>query len=128
MDRQARRQVRVTKEHKEECERLLKLMGIPYHMVRSDSRRCKGDADHIAQAPSEAEAQCAEFCRGGIAFGTGSEDMDTLTFNSPIILRHLTFSEARKMPIDQIKLDVALEGLELTMDQVAQRGHSLTSR
>jgi len=70
------------------------------------------------QAPSEAEAQCAEFCRGGLVYGTGSEDMDTLTFNSPIILRHLTFSEARKMPIDVIKLDVALEGLELTMDQV----------
>ena len=51
-------------------------------------------------------------------YGTGSEDMDTLTFNSPIILRHLTFSEARKMPIDVIKLDVALEGLALTMDQV----------
>ena len=86
-------------------------------IVQSHERNTNG----IAQAPSEAEAQCAEFCRGGIAFGTGSEDMDTLTFNSPIILRHLTFSEARKMPIDQIKLDVALEGLELTMDQVSAR-------
>ncbi|CAD6580737.1 MAG: Elongation of fatty acids protein 2 [Cyphobasidiales sp. Tagirdzhanova-0007] len=100
VDRQARRQVRVTKEHNEEVRRLLKLMGIPYH-----------------DAPSEAEAQCAELCRGGLVYGTGSEDMDTLTFNSPIILRHLTFSEARKMPIDVIKLDVALEGLALTMDQ-----------
>jgi len=99
-DRQARRQVRVTKEHKTEVQRLLKLMGIPFH-----------------DAPSEAEAQCAEFCRGGLVYGTGSEDMDTLTFNSPIILRHLTFSEARKMPIDVIKLEEALEGLELTMDQ-----------
>lgn len=44
--------------------------------------------------------------------------MDTLTFNSPIIIRHLTFSEARKMPIDIIRLDLALEGLELTMEQV----------
>ena len=34
MDRQARRQVRVTKEHKTEVQRLLKLMGIPYHDVR----------------------------------------------------------------------------------------------
>lgn len=33
MDRQARRQVRVTKEHKSEVQRLLKLMGIPYHDV-----------------------------------------------------------------------------------------------
>jgi hypothetical protein len=51
-------------------------------------------------------------------YGAGSEDMDTLTFNSPVVLRHLTFSEARKMPIDVISLDVVLEGLELTMDQV----------
>lgn len=90
----------MTKEHKEEVQRLLKLMGIPYH-----------------DAPSEAEAQCAEFCRGGLVYGTGSEDMDTLTFNSPKILRHLTFSEARKMPIDIIDLDETLKGLELTMDQ-----------
>ena len=33
VDRQARRQVRVTKEHNEEVRRLLKLMGIPYHDV-----------------------------------------------------------------------------------------------
>lgn len=44
--------------------------------------------------------------------------MDTLTFNSPILLRHLTFSEAKKMPISAIHLGRALEGLEMTMDQV----------
>ena len=35
VDRQARRQVRVTKEHKSEVQRLLKLMGIPFHDVRA---------------------------------------------------------------------------------------------
>ena len=45
--------------------------------------------------------------------------MDTLTFNSPILLRHLTFSEARKMPIDVITLESVLEGLELTMEKVS---------
>jgi hypothetical protein len=107
-----------------------------------------------AQAPSEAEAQCAELCRGGLVrfslalsppslfsvkidgqepppsltrtraqvYGAGSEDMDTLTFNSPIVLRHLTFSEARKMPIDVISLDEVLAGLELTMDKVRVPG------
>lgn len=45
--------------------------------------------------------------------------MDTITFASPILLRHLTFSEQRKMPIDEVNLSKVLEGLELTMDQVS---------
>lgn len=57
-------------------------------------------------------------CVRAQVYGAGSEDMDTLTFNSPVVLRHLTFSEARKMPIDVISLDEVLAGLELTMDQV----------
>lgn len=44
--------------------------------------------------------------------------MDTLTFNSPVVLRHLTFSESRKMPIDVISLQAVLDGLGLTMDRV----------
>ena len=44
--------------------------------------------------------------------------MDTLTFNSPIVLRHLTFSDARKMDIDSIDLSAVLAGLKLTMDKV----------
>jgi 5'-3' exonuclease len=67
------------------------------------------------QAPSEAEAQCAELCRGGLVYGAGSEDMDTLTFGSPILLRHLTFAEARKTPIDIINLSDVLKGLEMDM-------------
>ncbi|GAA5863533.1 hypothetical protein JCM8547_007277 [Rhodosporidiobolus lusitaniae] len=100
VDKLNRRQVKVTREHNEECRKLLTLMGIPW-----------------VEAPSEAEAQCAELCRGGLVYGAGSEDMDTLTFNSPIVLRHLTFSEARKMPIDIISLETVLEGLELSLDK-----------
>jgi hypothetical protein len=44
--------------------------------------------------------------------------MDTLTFNAPILYRHLTFSEARKTPISEINLQKALEGLDMTMSQV----------
>ncbi|KAG9031349.1 Elongation of fatty acids protein 2 [Tulasnella sp. JGI-2019a] len=100
VDRLSRRTVRVTKEHNEECRRLLKLMGIP-----------------VIVAPSEAEAQCAELARGGKVYAAGSEDMDTLTFHSPIIYRHLTFSEAKKAPIQEISLAKALEGLEMDMSQ-----------
>ncbi|OCH91898.1 PIN domain-like protein [Obba rivulosa] len=100
VDRFSRRTVKVTKEHNEECRRLLALMGIPFVV-----------------APSEAEAQCAELARGGKVYAAGSEDMDTLTFGSPILLRHLTFSEARKTPISEINLQKALEGLEMNMSQ-----------
>lgn len=77
------------------------------------------------QAPSEAEAQCAELARGGKVYAAGSEDMDTLTFGAPILYRHLTFSEARKTPISEINLQKALEGLEMSMSQVDISHHLL---
>lgn len=100
VERFSRRTVKVTREHNEECRRLLRLMGIP-----------------VVIAPSEAEAQCAELARGGKVYAAGSEDMDTLTFNAPILYRHLTFSEAKKEPISEINLKVALEGLQMDMSQ-----------
>lgn len=45
--------------------------------------------------------------------------MDTLTFNAPILFRHLTFSEAKKQPISEINLQAALEGLDMNMSQVS---------
>ncbi|KAH9851827.1 PIN domain-like protein [Lenzites betulinus] len=103
VDRFSRRTVKVTREHNEECRKLLGLMGIPWVV-----------------APSEAEAQCAELARGGKVYAAGSEDMDTLTFGAPILYRHLTFSEARKTPISEINLQKALEGLEMTMSQFTE--------
>ena len=49
----------------------------------------------IVQAPCEAEAQCAALVKGGKVFATATEDMDALTFGTNVLLRHLTFSEAR---------------------------------
>ncbi|KIY51508.1 PIN domain-like protein [Fistulina hepatica ATCC 64428] len=100
VDKFSRRQVKVTREHNEECRRLLKLMGIPFVI-----------------APSEAEAQCAELARGGKVYAAGSEDMDTLTFATPILYRHLTVSEAKKQPIAEINLQEALKGLDMDMSQ-----------
>ncbi|OTA88368.1 hypothetical protein M434DRAFT_123817 [Hypoxylon sp. CO27-5] len=96
----SRRTVRVTKEHNAECQQLLKLMGIPYIV-----------------APTEAEAQCAVLARAGKVFAAASEDMDTLCFDSPVLLRHLTFSEQRKEPIQEIHLDKVLEGLNMDRKQ-----------
>jgi len=98
----SRRTVRVTREHNAECQKLLQLMGIPFII-----------------APTEAEAQCAVLCKGGKVYAAASEDMDTLTFDSPVLLRHLTFSEQRnaKEPIQEIHLDRVLEGLEMDRTQ-----------
>lgn len=96
----SRRTVKVTREHNEECKKLLKLMGIPY-----------------VEAPSEAEAQCASLAKAGKVYAAASEDMDTLTFATPILLRRMTFSEAQKLDISEINLQEVLQGLEFTMDQ-----------
>ncbi|CAG0894692.1 unnamed protein product [Cyprideis torosa] len=96
----SRRLVKVTSHHNDECKKLLGLMGIPY-----------------VEAPCEAEAQCAELVKKGNVYGTATEDMDALTFGSKIVLRHMTFSEARKMPFKEFNLDKVLKGLELTHDQ-----------
>jgi len=47
--------------------------------------------------------------------------MDTLTFNTPILFRHLTFSEAKKQPILEVDLKKALDGLNMTMSQVREQ-------
>ncbi len=98
----SRRTVRVTREHNAECQRLLKLMGIPYII-----------------APTEAEAQCAVLARAGKVYAAASEDMDTLCFDSPVLLRHLTFSEQRKEPIQEIFLEKVLAGLGMDRKQVS---------
>ena len=56
------------------------------------------------QAPCEAESQCAQLVKAKLVDAVGTEDMDALTFGSTLLLRHLTFSEARKMPIKEFHL------------------------
>lgn len=101
MDKFNRRLVRVTKQHNEEAKELLRLMGVPY-----------------INAPCEAEAQCAALVKAGKVFATATEDMDALTFGTNILLRHLTFSEARKMPVQEFYYDQVLKGMEFTKEQV----------
>ncbi|OXA63127.1 flap endonuclease 1 [Folsomia candida] len=100
IDKQSRRLVKVSKTHVEEAQKLLKLMGIPF-----------------VTAPCEAEAQCAALQKSGKVYAVATEDMDALTFGTKVLLRHLTFSEARKMPIKEFYLEKVLEALEFTMDE-----------
>lgn len=56
--------------------------------------------------------------RAGKVFATATEDMDALTFGCNILLRRLTLSEARKLPVQEIHYDKVLEEMELNKDEV----------
>ena len=93
----AGRSIRITKEMMADAKKLVKLLGVP-----------------MIEAPSEAEAQCAEMVKMGLAFGTGTEDMDALTFGSKYLLRGFN---SKKEDITQIHLDEVLEGFGMNMDE-----------
>jgi len=95
-----KRLVKVSKKEVDDVKNLLELMGIPY-----------------INAPGEAEAQCAYMVKNNIVYGTGTEDMDALTFGTNKLLRHLTFSQAKKVPIMEFNLNKVLDGLGFNMGQ-----------
>nr|AAV59413.1 putative flap endonuclease 1 [Oryza sativa Japonica Group] len=96
----SKRTVKVTKQHNEECKRLLRLMGVP-----------------VVEAPCEAEAECAALCINDMVYAVASEDMDSLTFGAPRFLRHLMDPSSKKIPVMEFEVAKVLEELELTMDQ-----------
>ncbi|TDH65260.1 uncharacterized protein CCR75_008419 [Bremia lactucae] len=100
IDRFNKRLMRATPQHNADCKELLQLMGVP----------------HIT-APCEAEASCAELAKYGRVYAVGTEDMDALTFGVPVLYRRLTVSAAKKIPILEIRLEQALQELQLTHEQ-----------
>jgi len=94
----------LTKVSRKDCEDvkvLLRAMGVP-----------------VVYAPCEAEAQCAELCKGGSAHAVGTEDMDALTFGSTVQLRHMTFSKKDKnAKVVEITYAKLLSGMGLTRPQ-----------
>ncbi|KAL3943087.1 MAG: hypothetical protein SGBAC_002820 [Bacillariaceae sp.] len=99
-DKQSKRLVRAGHKENEDCKALLRLMGVP-----------------VVLAPCEAEAQAAALCAEGQVYATGTEDMDALTFKTPVLVRKMTFANASKATIQTMKYAKALEGLGLNHDQ-----------
>lgn len=50
-------------------------------------------------------------------YAAASDDMDTLCFDTPILLKKLMLSEQKKEPVQEIDLQKALEGLSFDRDQ-----------
>ncbi|EGG23160.1 XPG [Cavenderia fasciculata] len=96
----SKRTTSATRKQNEECIKLLTLMGIP-----------------VVRAPCEAEAQCAELVKGGKAWASGSEDMDSLAFGTKILLRNLTASDQKKNPLWEFDHEKLLYGTGFTHDQ-----------
>ncbi|KAJ1724122.1 Elongation of fatty acids protein 2 [Coemansia erecta] len=105
MLKQLKRLSKVTPEINEQAKRLLKLMGVP----------------HVT-APCEAEAECAALAKAGKVWAAASQDMDTLLFGAPVLLRNLTAPAARKLPIEEIRLDEVLRGLDYSCEQLIDLG------
>ena len=82
---------------KEDAIKMLRLMGNP-----------------VIEAPCEAEAQCAEIVKNGKAFATASEDMDSLTFATSVLLRGFN---SKKEPVIEINYSELISGLEMTHEQ-----------
>ena len=98
--KQEKRLVRAGTKENQDCKRLLRLMGIP-----------------IVESPCEAEAQASALCRSGEVWGVATEDMDTLTFAAPVLIRKMTFANASKSDVQQMEYAKAIEGLGLTHNQ-----------
>jgi flap endonuclease-1 len=96
-EKQSKRLVRAGQKENNDCKKLLRLMGVP-----------------VVEAPCEAEAQAASLCAQGKVWAVGTEDMDALTFKTPILLRKMTFANASKSDIQQMNYKKAIEGLGLT--------------
>jgi flap endonuclease-1 len=77
-----KRSVVITKKQLEECKTLLKLIGIP-----------------VINAPEEADSQCAWLAKNDMVYGVSTEDMDILTFGSPIIIRNLSSRKKNSIEI-----------------------------
>jgi len=100
-NKQNKRLVRAGTKESEDCMRLLQLMGVP-----------------VIKAPCEAEAQAAALCKAGKVYATATEDMDALTFQTPIQVRKMTFAKSdANVQIQQLNYDKALLGLEINHDQ-----------
>jgi flap endonuclease-1 len=99
-DKQSKRLVRAGHKENQDCQKLLRLMGVP-----------------VVVAPCEAEAQASALAKAGLVYAVGTEDMDALTFQTPVLVRKMTFANQSKSTVQTMHYDRALEGLGLNHEE-----------
>ena len=93
----ANQTIKIDNKMVDDAKKLIKLLGIP-----------------VIEAPSEAEATCSIMAKDKICYCACTEDMDTLCFGCPILIRDLSNKDDN---VIQIELDLVLKGLNLNMDE-----------
>jgi len=71
----------------------------------------------VIVAPCEAEAQASALCKEGLFYATATEDMDALTFQTPVLVRKMTFANQSKSMVQTMNYQKAMEGLGINHDQ-----------
>ncbi len=96
-------------------------------MIQEAKRLVEAMGISCIQAPSEGEAQAAYFARKGLVWAIGSQDWDSLLFNTPRLIKNLTSSGKRKVPGKEryievnpelVDLDSVLSHLGFNLDQL----------
>ena len=92
---------RMTKEDVDDVKKLLSLMGISY-----------------IQSNGEAEGYASELCKMGYVDGVVTEDMDSLAFGTPLLVRsNIDRSIKRKDVLSTINMQKVLEGMNISFDE-----------
>ena len=92
---------RMTKEDVDDVKKLLSLMGVSY-----------------IQADGEAEGYASELCKMAYVDGVVTEDMDSLAFGTPLLVRsNIDRSIKRKDVLSTINMEKVLEGMNISFDE-----------
>ena len=92
---------RMTKDDVNNVKKLLSLMGISY-----------------IQADGEAEGYASELCKMGYVDGVVTEDMDSLAFGTPLLVRsNIDKTIKRKDVLSTINMEKVLEGMNISFDE-----------
>jgi len=112
--RMEKKMPKLTGEMVSESKQLLDHMGVPF-----------------VQAPAEGEAQAAYMVKKGGAWAVASQDMDTLLFGAPMLVRNLAVTGRKKTPMREeyvfvspelISLDKTLGALGIDYEQLVTVG------